>query len=104
MRDASINTHRELLIPSTPLYLHRLQRRLRGLFCSLVEAVSESRLAESRVVVRNQGPFAHLDAVVARVRVRNYLARILARGQVPPGEFIQTKLFGTPYFHGAIHG
>jgi hypothetical protein len=43
-----------------------------------------------------------MDAVVARVRVRDDLAWILACGQVPPDEFIQTKLFGAPYF-AVIH-
>lgn len=103
MRDASNNMHRELFILFPPLYLRRLQSRLRGLFCRLLEPVFEARLAESRVVVRNQRPLAHLDTVVARVRVRDYLAWILARSQVPSGEFIQTKLFGPPDFNGAIH-
>ena len=84
------------------LHLRPLPTRLWDLF-RRVKPVFEARLAESRVVVRNQRPLAHLDTVVARVRVRDYLAWILARSQVPSDEFIQTKLFGTSYFHGGIH-
>ena len=38
------------------------------------------------------------------MRVGDYLARILARSQEPPGEFIQAKLFRPPDFNRAIHG
>ena len=81
--------------------LRRLQ--MWDLLGSLTEPVFEARLAESRVIVRNEGPLAYLDTVVARVRVGDYLAWILARSQVPPDEFIQTELFGTAYFNGVIH-
>ena len=84
--------------------LRRLPSRLWGLFCSLIEPVFEKCLAQLRVIVRNQCPLAHRDPDVARVRVRDYLARILARSQVPPGEFIQAKLFRPPDFNHAVHG
>ena len=58
-----------------------LQSRLPGLFCRLIEPVFEMRLAQLRVIVRNQCPLAHRDPDVARVRVRDYLARILARSR-----------------------
>jgi hypothetical protein len=87
-----------------PLYLRRLVSRLRGLFCRLIEPVFEMRLAQLRVIVRKQRALAHLDAVVARMRLRDYLARILARSQVPSGEFIQAKLFRASDFNCAIHG
>jgi hypothetical protein len=67
-----------------------------------VQPVLEARLAESGVIVRNQCPLAHRDTEVARVRVGDYLARIRARSQVPSDEFVQAKLFGAPYFNGAI--
>ena len=89
MGDACNNMHRELFITVPPLYLRRLQSGFRGLFCRLIEPVFEVRLAQLRVVVRNQRPLAHLDTVVARVRVRDYLAWILARSQVPSGEKAQ---------------
>src|SRR6266481_5763793 len=104
MRNASNNMHRELFITVPPLYLRRLLSRLRGLFGSVNEPVLETRLSESRVIVRNQRPLAHLDAVIPPVRVGDHLAGILKRRQVPPDEFIQTKLFGSPDFNGAIHG
>src|SRR5207237_2927235 len=66
--------------------LCRQQSRFRGLSCRLIEPVFETRPAQLRVIVRNQCPLAHLDAVVARVRVGDYLAGILARSQVPSGE------------------
>src|SRR5437899_10178530 len=68
-----------------------------------VQPVLEARLAESGVIVRNQCPLAHRDPVVAPARVGDYLAWILARSQVPSDEFVQAKLFGAPYFNGAIH-
>jgi hypothetical protein len=68
-----------------------------------VQPVLEARPAESRVIVRDQRSLAHRDPEVARVRVGDYLAWILARSQVPSDEFVQTKLFGTPYFDSAIH-
>src|SRR5258705_5153420 len=88
---------------SPSLHLCRPQIRLWDLFRNVTEPVFEARLAESRVIGRNQGPLAHLDTEVARVRVRDDLAGILARSQVPSDEFIQTKLFRTPYFNGAVH-
>src|ERR1700674_2213843 len=90
--------------PVPPLHLRPLLSRLRGLFCRLIEPVFEVRLAQLRVIVGSQCPFAHRDPVVTRVRVRDYLARILAGSQVPSGEFIQTKLFRPPDFNGAIQG
>src|SRR5580692_474944 len=63
----------------------------------------EMRLAEPRAIVRNQCLLAHLDTVVARLRVCNNLARVLVEGQVLPDEFIQTKLFRPSYFNRAIH-
>ena len=85
--------------------LHRLRLRFRtlDLTCGLTEPGFETRLAESRVVAGNECALAHLHAVVARVRVSDNLARILACGQTPPDEFIETKLFRPPYFNGAIH-
>ena len=62
------------------------------------------RLAQLRVIVRNQCPLAHRDTGVARVGVGDYLARIVARSQVPPDEVIQPKLFRPSDFNGAIHG
>src|SRR5437667_1135800 len=60
MGDACNNMHRELFITVPPLYLRRLQSRLRGLFCRLIEPVFEVRLAQLRVIVRNQCPLGLL--------------------------------------------
>src|SRR5215472_6052109 len=77
--------------------------RLWDLFRRLTEPILETRLAELRVIAGNQHPLAHLDTVVARVRVRNYLAGVPTRRQVQPDKFIQTKLFWSPDFDGAVH-
>src|SRR5215831_17367319 len=80
-----------------------LPARLCDWFCRLSEPVFETRLAESRVIVGNQRPLAHLDAVVPPVWVGDDLAGIVKRRQGPLGEFIQTELFRPPDFNGAIH-
>src|SRR5215475_11541778 len=69
----------------------------------MTDPVFESRLAESRVIVRNQCPLAHRDTEVASAGIRDYLAWILARSQVLPDEFVQAKLFGPPYFDGGLY-
>ena len=46
------------------------------------ELASSTRLAESRVIVRNQRPLAHLDAVVPPMRIGDHLAGILQRRQI----------------------
>ena len=63
---------------------------VRDLFHRLIEPIFEARLAESRIVVRNQRPFGHFNTVVARVQVRDYLAWILPRRQVPADDFKET--------------
>lgn len=71
--------------------------------CGLFEPVREARLAQLRVIAGNECPVTQLHAVVTRVRVSDNLARIIARGQSSPDEFIETKLFWPTYFNGAIH-
>src|ERR1700731_1142355 len=71
--------------------------------CGMFEPVRETRLAEPRVIARNECALAKLHAVVARVRVSDNLARIFVCGQALRDEFIETKLFRPPYFNGAIH-
>src|SRR5205823_9241867 len=80
----------------------RLPSRSRDLICGLAEPRFQTRVSESRVTAGNEGGLAHLNAVVARLRVGEYLARILACGKSSPDQFIQTKLFRAPYFNGAI--
>ena len=48
------------------------------LSCLLAEPRLETRLAEPRVIAGDQRPLAHLNAVVARMRVSDNLARVLA--------------------------
>src|SRR5258707_13283465 len=84
--------------------LCRLPTRLCDWFCSLSEPVFKTRRAESRALIGNQRPLAHLDAVVPPVRVGDHLAGIPKRRQGPSGEFIQMKLFRPPDFNGALHG
>src|SRR3954468_6912701 len=88
---------------SPRLRLCRLPARLCDWFCNLSEPVFEMRRAESRALIGNQRPLAHLDAVVPPVRVGDHLAGIPKRRQGPSGEFIQTKLFRPPDFNGALH-
>src|SRR5689334_18443291 len=71
--------------------------------CGLFEPVREARLAEARVIARNECALANLDAVVARVRVSDNVARILPCGKSLPGEFIEMKLFRPSYFNSAVH-
>src|SRR5437016_7262680 len=97
-RHRSLDLHNR----SPSLHLRPLRKRLWDWFRS-VQPVLEARLADSGVIVRNQCPLAHRDPVVAPTRVGDYLAWILARSQVPSDEFVQAKLFGAPYFNGAIH-
>src|SRR5689334_24235726 len=82
------------------LHLRALPPGLCDLFRRLIEPVLESRFAEPRVPARNERPLAHLNAVVAGLRVRDDLAWIVARSQVPPDDFIQTKLFGASDLDG----
>src|SRR6266478_8161907 len=84
-------------MPTNPLVGARSFRR------GLSDPGYETRLAESRAIAGNECLLAHFDSVVARLRVCDNLARILFCGQVLPGEFIETKLFRSPYFNGAIH-
>jgi len=70
----------------------------------LSEPGFETRLAEPSAILGNERLLAHLDTVVARLRVCDNLARILVCGQTFPDEFIETKLFRPSYFHGAPHG
>src|SRR5258707_3135985 len=89
---------------SPPPRLCWLPTRLCGWFCNLNEPVVETRRAESRALIGNQRPLAHLDAGVPPVRVRDHLAGIPQRRQGPSGEFIKMKLFRPPDFNGALHG
>ena len=82
----------------------RLPSRGRHLISGLAKPRFETRRSESRVTAGNEGGFAHLNAVVARLRVGNNLARILACGKSSPDQFIQTKLFRAPQFNGSIQG
>ena len=81
-------------------HLRRLQ--IWGLLGSAIEPVFEARLTDSRILVRKQCLLAHCQTEVTRVRVGDYFAWILARGEIPPHEFVQGKRFGARYFDGAI--
>src|SRR5581483_10747062 len=83
--------------------LRWLPTRFRDWFCNLLEPLVETRRAESRVILGNQRPLAHRNAVVAPVRIRDHLAGIVKRRQGPSGEFIQVKLFRPPDFNRALH-
>src|SRR5262245_23415427 len=105
IRNASITIGREFfIIVLLSSYLRGLQINLWSLFRRPREPVYESCLPEPRLIVRNQCPLAHSDAELALVRFRDYFARILARSQVSPDEFVQTKLFRPADFNGAIGG
>ena len=73
-----------------------LPGRSRALIYGLAEPRFETRLSESRVTAGSERGLAQLNAVVARLRIGNYLARILARSKISPDQFIDTKLFRTP--------
>ena len=71
--------------------------------CGLFEPVRETRLVEPRVIARNECALANRHAVVARVRVGDNLARIVACAQTLSDEFVKPELFGPGYFHSAVH-
>src|SRR5262245_22364684 len=81
-----------------------LLSRLLNLFGGVNEPFLKARLAESRVIARNQRLLTHLDAVIASVWVGDDLAGILKLQQRPPDEFIQTKLFRPADLNEAIDG
>src|SRR5690349_9896609 len=83
IRNTGTNMNRDLVVMVVSVHLRRLQSRFRSLSGSLNEPVLETRLAESRVIVRNQRSLTHPNAVVPPIRVGDHLARIVERGQVP---------------------
>ena len=68
----------------------------------LREPSFEACLTESSIITRNERSLAHLDTVIARVRVSDNLSRITGCGQSPPGELVETKLFWPADLDGAI--
>jgi len=67
------------------------------------EPVRETRLVESRAIARKECALAQLHAVIARVRVSDNLARIVAWAQALSDELVKTELFGSGYFNSALH-
>ena len=98
-----VRRHCRPLVGDPRCFRGTLRIPARVLCRGLCEPGLEARLTESRVIAGKERAFAYLDAVVARVRVRDYVAWILARSQVSTDEFIETKLFRPSDFNGAIH-
>ena len=71
--------------------------------CGVFEPVGEARLAEPRIIVRNERALAKLHAVVACVPVGDNLASIVLCSQTLLDELIETEFFWPPYFNGGIH-
>src|SRR5919198_6758942 len=80
-------------------YLHR-ELLGRG----LAQPVFETRRAESRVIVRNECVVAQLRAEVARSRVGDDFARIVACAEVASNELVKAEPFGPRHLNGAVHG
>src|SRR5258705_432468 len=81
----------------------RLGVRARNLCCGLSEPGFETGLAESCVLTRHQRLIRDSRPRVKGVRVGDDLAWIFERGQAPPYEFIDAKLFRPPDFDDAVH-
>src|SRR5438477_5984839 len=77
--------------------------RTRNLCCGLSQPGFETGLAESSVIARKQCSLAEFRSSVTRVWISDDFAGVFERGQAPPYEFIQAKLFGPPYFDRAIY-
>src|SRR5437764_8454216 len=60
----------------------------------LPEPVVETGVAEAGVILGDEGVFARRDAEVARVRIGDDLARIVALLQYPTDELVEAELFG----------
>jgi hypothetical protein len=69
----------------------------------LPEPVFETNLTESRVIARNECALAQFGAEVARLRVRDNRARIVAGAEALSDQRIEAELFGTGNFNDAIH-
>jgi hypothetical protein len=80
-----------------------LSRRTRNLCCGLILPGFETGLAESCVIVRNQCSFAQSRSRVKRVRVSDDFAGIVERGQAPPDQVIDAKLFRAANFDYAVY-
>src|SRR5579872_179759 len=63
----------------------------------------EAGFAESCVIARNQCSLAEFRSRVTRVGISNDFAEIFERGQAPPDELIQAKLFGASNFDNAVY-
>src|SRR5258708_3145194 len=71
--------------------------------CGMFDPVRETHLAESRAIAGKECALAKLHAVVARVRVSDNFALIVACAQALSDEFVKTELFGSSYFNRAVH-
>src|SRR5262245_61524167 len=81
--------------PATRLSL--LERRL-------AEPFLEPDLAESRLAQRNQRAFAEFGAEIARVRISDHLAGVVACGEALADQVVEPELWRTGHFNGAVHG
>src|SRR5260370_7895317 len=77
----------------------RLPRNLR---CRLTEPGFETCLPEPCVIARKQCSFTDFRSRVTSIWVSNNFTWIFERGQAPPDQFIQAKLFRSRDFDGAI--
>src|SRR5882762_3339098 len=80
-----------------------LRMRTRNLCCGLSQPGFETGLAESCVIGRNQCSLADFRSRVTRVWISDNFARIFERGQAPPDEFIQAKLFRASNLDDAVY-
>ena len=63
--------------------------------CGLAEPLLEADLSEARVARRNQRPLAEFGPEIARVRVNDNLAGVVARAEALTDQFVETELLGT---------
>ena len=72
---------------------------------SVADRLSQSskRIAASVRPRREQGPLPQLGAEVARVRIGDHLARVVARAEALPDQVVEAELLGTRDLDHAIH-
>jgi len=77
--------------------------RTRNLCYGLSQPGFETGLAESCIIAWKQCSLADLRSVVKRLWVGDDFAGIFERGQAPPDEFIQAKLFRPSNFDDGVY-
>src|SRR5262245_20622459 len=68
----------------------------------LAEPLIEPDVAESRLAPGNQRSFIQFGPEIPRVRIGDDLARVVGRGESLTDQRVETELFRTGHFNGAV--